>query len=212
MKKQDNQGKKSLLLFLFIGIVFLSRSASGEFFQGKEFKIDIPPEYKITTYNEPSEMVIFALHPDGASVSVTVQKNPFLEKELDPTGKERLKIGDQVVGVLRNRLWDDSGLPVVQYIDGDLQIDGEKALYYFRWNYKAREPKEEYLELATYQYIEKDKIYTITLASWQLEYLLHEKEWPQIIGSFQILTSSNEDQLPGKMDLNIYSDIEETKK
>lgn len=189
----------------------MPHSGYGEVFKGKDFQIDIPEEYKITTYKEPSEMVLFALHPDGASVSVTVQKNPFLEKVEDPTGEERLKIGDQVVGVLRNRLWDYSGSPLVQYVDGDLQIDGERAIYYFRWNYRAREPKEEYLELATYQYIEKDKMYTVTLASWQLEYVFHEKEWPEIIQSFQILSPVEEDQGSETINLNTQSDTEEIK-
>lgn len=211
MKKLIYIQKKVMIFFLFLGILFLPHAGYGEVYKGKDFQIDIPIEYKITTYNEPSEMVLFALHPDGASISVTVQKNPFLEKEEDPTGEKRLIVGDQVVGVLRNRLWDYSGSPLVQYIDGDLQIDGERTIYYFRWNYKAREPKEEYLELATYQYIEKDKMYTVTLASWRLEYAFHEKEWPEIIQTFHTFSPVEEDEGSEKVDLTTQSDIEETK-
>lgn len=210
MKKQSSIQKKIVIFFVFFGMIFLPHSGYGEIYKGKNFQIDIPAEYKITSYNGPSEMVMFALHPDGASVSVTVQKNPFLNKEEDLTGEKRLKVGDQVVGVLRNRLWDYSGMPLVQYVDGDLQIDGDKAIYYFRWNYKAREPKEEYLELATYQYIEEDKMYTVTLAAWRLEYALHEKEWSEMIESFQIIHSV-EEVLPETTDLNVQSTVEEIK-
>lgn len=177
MKQCVRRYKFALWVGLLIYMVFAGGDAYAEIFKGKTFQIDIPDSYKMTVYNEKSEMAFFAVHPEGASISVIVQKNPFVGKEADPTGEKRLEIATLTVQTLKGRLWDYySGQMLVGMSKGEMKINGDRTFFHYRWTYFAREPKEEHMELSTYQYIDKEHLYTITLAAWRPDFAKYEEE------------------------------------
>lgn len=178
--------EKTVWLSVAIWLVLLG-TAFGKPFKGATFDIDVPVKYKMTVYKETSEMAFHAVAKDGASVSVVVQPSPFLNKNKEWTQEEKAQLGVEFIKTVSKNIYDYSPRQLIHFSDAKIYFEGGRTTYFYRWNYRAREPKEEYLEVMTYQYVEKDKLYTITLAAWQPDFSNYEAEFTNIAESFQVV-------------------------
>ena len=185
MRMKSRNLKKLIWLSAAIWMLLLGTGFAKPF-RGATFDIDVPVKYKMTVYKETSEMSFFAVDKDGASVSVVVQPSPFLEEDRVWTHDDKVRLGSHFIKTVTQSIYDYSPRQVVDFSDAKIYFEGGRTTYFYRWKYRAREPKEEYLEMMTYQYVEGDKLYTLTLSAWEPDFSKREEEFTKIAESFQL--------------------------
>ena len=185
VKMKSGDWKKLVCLSVAIWMLLFGTSFAKPF-KGATFDIDVPIKYKMTVYKETSEMAFFAVDKDGASVSVVVQPSPFFKEDRVWTHDEKFKLGNQFIQTVTQSIHNYSPRKLVSFYDAKVYFEGERTTYFYRWKYRAREPKEEYLEMMTYQYVDGEKLYTITLAAWEPDFSKREEEFTKIAESFQL--------------------------
>lgn len=173
-----------------------SGSALAGVFKGENFLIDLPPSYQVTVYRQPSEVTFLAKARGGGTVSVIVQKNPFINKEVDGLGEKRMHLAQVFIETLTQRIGDPVRGQVIYFMDGDMKIGADRTVYRYRWSYRAREPKEEDLDMITYQIAEGPHLYTITLAAWRPQFAHFEKEFEVIAESFMVIENPEIERTP----------------